>query len=134
MTLSSILAAKCRGLSEGSSGGGDAVAAATSADQGEMSATFLMVSPSALSRFAKLTLADGGSEKQIFRCHRNSPNNGNELFLSRAFYALLLRTYVPVMGFTRPAAIPPECPPVRTYTANLRKTHLYEVVQWLPLP
>lgn len=25
------------------------------------------------------------------------------------------------MGFTRPAAIPPECPPVRTYTANLRK-------------
>ena len=35
---------------------------------------------------------------------------------------------------TRPAAIPPECPPVRTYTANLRKTHLYEVVQWLPLP
>ena len=35
MTLSSILAAKCRGLSEGSSGGGDAVTAMTSADQGE---------------------------------------------------------------------------------------------------
>ena len=38
------------------------------------------------------------------------------------------------MGFTRPAAIPPECPPVRTYTANLRKTHLYEVLPQLPHP
>ena len=111
----------------------------------KMSATFLVVSPSASSRFAKLTLADGGSENRIFHCpstvlfaksrgHKNSPNGRNVLFLSRAFYALLLRTYVPAMGFTRPAAIPPECPPVRTYTANLRKTHLYEVVQWLPLP
>ena len=80
------------------------------------------------------TTHPGGSENQIFHCNRNSPNKGNELFLSRAFHALLLRTYVPAMGFTRPAAIPPECPPVRTYTANLRKTHLYEVVQWLPRP
>ena len=76
---------------------GDAVVAATSADQGEMSATFLMVSPSALSRFAKLTLADGGSENRIFHCHRNSPNKGNELFLSQALHALLLCTYVPMV-------------------------------------
>ena len=133
MTLSSLRSAKCRGLSEGSSGGG-AVAAATSADQGEMSATFLMVSPSALSRFAKLTLADGCSENRIFHCHRNSPNKGNELFLSQALHALLLCTYVPAIGFTRPFAIPPECHPVRTYTANLRKTHLYEILPQLPHP
>ena len=31
------------------------------------------------------------------------------------------------MGFTQRFAIPPECHPVRTYTANLRKTRLYEV-------
>ena len=113
---------------------GDAVAEATFADQGEMSATFLMVSPSALSRFAKLTLADGGSENRIFHCHRNSPNKGNELFLSRAFHDLLLCTYVPAIGFTRPSAIPPECHPVRTYTANFRRTHLYEVLPQLPHP
>ena len=35
----------------------------------KMSAPFLMVSPSASSRFAKLTLADGGSENRIFHCH-----------------------------------------------------------------
>ena len=37
---------------------------------------------------------------------------------------------VPVMGFTRPAAIPP----VRTYMTKHRKTHLYEVLPQLPHP
>ena len=45
--------------------------------------------------------------------------------------ACLLYTSI---GFTRPFAIPPECHPVRTYTANLRKTYLYEVLPQLPLP
>ena len=42
----------------------------------------------------------------------------------------MLRAYVQSMT----GKINPAIPPVRTYTANLRKTHLYEVVQWLPLP
>ena len=44
------------------------------------------------------TTHPGGSENQIFHCNRNSPNKGNELFLSQAFHALLLRTYVPANG------------------------------------
>ena len=40
----------------------------------------------------------GNSENQIFHCNRNSPNKGNELFLSQAFHPLLLRTYVPANG------------------------------------
>ena len=141
MTLSSILAAKCRGLSRE----GMRSLRRPLLTKAKMSATFLVVSPSASSRFAKLALADGSSENRIFHCpstvlfaksrgHRNSPNRRNVLFLSRAFYALLLRTYVPVMGFTRPAAIPPECHPVRTYTANFRKTHLYEILPQPPHP
>ena len=112
---------------------GYAVTAATSTELPENCLyRFLLFSPDSCC-FAKHHLS-GGSEKQIFHCHRNSPNKGNELFLSRAFHALLLCTYVPAIGFTQHFAIPPECHPVRTYTANLRKTHLYEVVQSLPLP
>ena len=124
---------------------GSAVAAATSADQGENVCNFSYGQPVCIKLFCETCSCRRRQRKPYFslpvhgafaksRGHRNSPNRRNVLFLSRAFYALLLRTYVPALGFTRPFAIPPGCHPVRTYTANLRKTHLYEVVQWLPLP
>ena len=133
MTLSSILAAKCRGLSEGSSGGGVRSLRRPLLNCPK-TVCIVFCCSARIAAVLRNTTHPGGSENQIFHCNRNSPNKGNELFLSQAFHALLLCTYVPAMGFTQRFAIPPECHPVRTYTANLRKTHLYEVVQWLPLP
>ena len=68
MTLSAILAAKCRGLSEGSSGGGVRSLRRPLLTKVKMSATFSMVSTSVRYCSAEHSLAEVGSENRIFHC------------------------------------------------------------------
>ena len=112
---------------------GDAVTAATSADQSENVCAFSHGQPVCMEPFCVNFLLQPVSTDTFSKTcgHRNNPNERMRAVsitsVLRSF-AAYIRTSNGIYSTCR------HSPPVRTYTANLRKTHLYEVVQWLPLP
>ncbi len=111
MTLSSILAAKCRGLSRGALRG----ECGFCGNLCRASESCLLIFPmSGMDGCCFAKLPRLLTEKRLtFSCHLGTSRR----FYTGVIYARTLCTYVPKIN--------PAIPPVRTYTAKHRKTHLY---------